>query len=53
MNYQIILFTKNSQVEKKFLEKKQDLKEIYFYKIFKNKNLNIPEIIYKQKNIIF
>ena len=47
------IYKKNSQVEKKFLEKAGYKREIYFYKTFKNKNLNIPEIINKKKNIIF
>ena len=47
------IYTKNSQVEKKFLEKARFNREIYFYKIFKNKNLNIPKIINKKKNVIY
>ncbi len=45
---------KNTRIEKIFLDAKRLEREIYFYKKFKNKNLNIPRIIGIKKNkIIF
>jgi hypothetical protein len=44
---------KKNVIEKKFLDKKRFKREIYFYKKFKDKHLNIPRIIDIKDNKIY
>ena len=43
---------RNNNIEKKFLDKKRFKRELYFYKKFKNHNINIPKILSYKKNAI-